>query len=116
MPPFNPLVVFTKNDRFAEYRRARAECPVSQSRLLPMWNVMCYDDCVRVLRDPEHFASSPRVAFERKAQGAKGLTGALDMAQVFELLPPMMQHMMVATAPPITSACVHSLQRHLRPA
>lgn len=100
MPPFNPLVVFTENDRFAEYRRARAECPVSQSPLLPMWNVMRYDDCVRVLRDPEHFASSPRVAFERKAHGAKGLTGALDMAQVFELLPPMMQHMMVATDPP----------------
>lgn len=100
MKPFDPLVVFTENDRFTEYTRGRSECPVSKSSFLPMWNVLKYDDCVAVLRDPEHFASSPQIALERAAADKGGTIPAIDLAKVFDSLPKMMRHMMVTTDPP----------------
>jgi len=98
--PFNPLVVFTENDRFAEYARGRTECPISKATLFPVWNVLTYEDCVSVLRDPEHFGSSPEIAMARLQKQNKSAPGSIGMDFIYKNLPPFMQHMMVTADPP----------------
>lgn len=93
--PFDPLVVFTENDRFAAYRAGREESALSRSKVLPIWSVLRYDECVAVLRDPEHFASDPMTAFElmKKTGGAGPLNAG--SADAFANMAPFMQDMMV---------------------
>ena len=93
--PFDPLVVFTENDRFEAFRAGREEAALSRSKMLPIWNVLRYDECVSVLRDPEHFASDPMTAFGLLSKKGASSMMSLETNRAFSTMAPFMQDMMV---------------------
>lgn len=66
--PINPFALAGQANPFAVYAQARRDEPVSQMPGLAFWNVTRYEDCARILRDPDVFSSDgatygPRALF-----------------------------------------------------
>ena len=62
-PPadWDPRAQPVLDDQIAAYDELRARCPVAHSEFLG-WSVLRHDDVVRVLHDPQTFATQSRTA------------------------------------------------------
>lgn len=58
--PYDPLDDATLNDPYPVLAALRTQAPVAWHEQMECWLVTRYTDCVRVLRDHEHFARDPR--------------------------------------------------------